>query len=346
MRRKNNIVSMMGTIFFFITVSVIATITIIIYNSASAVYDNGVVTIIMIVTIVVLSLLCTMADVFRRKIMIDRPLEKILYAIEKLGRGDFSVRVSTDHAYGKYSEYDVIIHNINKVAETLGKSEMLNADFISNVSHEIKTPLAIIENYATLLKNAKLDDDTRKKYSDVMCGATHRLNMLVTNILKLNKLENSKADSEKEKVDLTKALSEAIIGFEDVIDKKQISIETDFDEISVLSSASYLDIVWNNLISNAIKFTDEKGKITITIKKVDGKAVVSVKDNGCGISKETGKHIFDKFYQGDTSHSKEGNGLGLALVKKVIDLIGGEIFVESEVNKGSTFTVVLKETIL
>ena len=346
MRRKNNITSIFGTVFFFITVSVIATVSILIYNVASAVYEQKLVTLIMCVTIFVLALLCTVIDVFRRKIMIDRPLEKIISAIERLGRGDFSVRVNPDHEYGKYSEYDVIIYNINKVAETLGKSQMLNNDFISNVSHEIKTPLAIIESYATLLRNCKADEKEKQKYVDVLCGATKRLNTLVTNVLKLNKLENNKVHAEKEKINLTAALSEAIIAFEEVIDAKNIEIETDFEDISVMSSSTHLDVVWNNLISNAVKFTSNGGKISVSIKNVDNRAVVSVKDTGCGISKDAGKHIFDKFYQGDTSHSKEGNGLGLALVKKVIDLIGGEIAVESEINKGSTFTVTLKEVIV
>ncbi|MBQ8426534.1 MAG: HAMP domain-containing histidine kinase [Clostridia bacterium] len=345
MRRKNKVTGFLGVLFFFLTVSVIATVAILVYEATIKSYDGFAVTAIMSVTIFCLALMCTVADVFRRKIMVDAPLKKIIVAMERLGKGDFSVRVRPDHPFGKYSEYDVIMYYINAVAENLGKSEMLNADFISNVSHEIKTPLAIIENYATILKSDKLDDDTRKKYIGTLCGATRRLNSLVVNILKLNKLENSKIESAKEKINLTAMVSETIIAFEDVIERKDITVETDFDEVSVYSSASYLEVVFNNIVSNAVKFTDNGGKIKITVKSVNGKATVSVQDTGIGISKETGKHIFDKFYQGDTSHSKEGNGLGLALVKKVIDLIGGEISVESELGKGSTFTVALRNEV-
>jgi signal transduction histidine kinase len=346
MRRKNNVASILGSVFFFVTVSVIATIAILIYNSAVKAYDRNIVTLIMAVTIIVLALICTMVDVFRRKIMVEKPLEKILQAMERLGRGDFSVRVSPDHPYGKYSEYDVIIYHINKVADNLGKSQMLNNNFISNVSHEIKTPLAIISSYASLLKNPTLDQEERNKYLETLSSATERLGALVANVLTLNKLENGALDTEKSKVNLASALSDAIIAFEDVIDKKGIEIDTDLDEVCVLSYPSCLELVWNNLISNAVKFTEKGGKISVSVKIKDGKAVVSVKDSGCGISKQTGERIFDKFYQGDTSHSKEGNGLGLALVKKVIDLTGGEILVESQENKGSTFTVVLKEAIV
>ena len=168
------------------------------------------------------------------------------------------------------------------------------------------------------------------------------MSQLVTSILQLNKLENQKIVPEKQTFRLDEALAEVILGYEDLLEQKEIELDCQLAEVEIFSSQSYLDLVWNNLLSNAVKFTEKGGKITVKLKREDGNVIVSVADTGCGISKETGARIFDKFYQGDTSHSGEGNGLGLALVKKVIQLLGGEISVSSEVGKGSTFQVTLK----
>ena len=175
-----------------------------------------------------------------------------------------------------------------------------------------------------------------------MIHASKRLSDLITNILKLNKLENQEIKAEKVAFDLTAALSETVLEFEDLLENKNLTLECDFEEVTLFSSPALLEIVWNNLLSNAIKFTNEWGRVEVSLKKKGDQAVVSVSDSGVGISKETGKKIFEKFYQGDTSHSQEGNGLGLALVKKVIDLLGGEINVESELGKGSPFTITVK----
>ena len=227
------------------------------------------------------------------------------------------------------------------MASDLSKSEILKSDFISNVSHEIKTPVAVIKNYSVLLEKEN-DPEKRAQYRRELVRASNRLSNLVGNILKLNKLENQELIVEKKAFRLDGALEEAIVAFESQIEKKELEIECDLEEISIVSSESHLEIVWNNLISNAIKFTEKGGKVGVSCKWVDGMATVEISDTGCGIDSETGKHIFDKFYQGDTSHSGEGNGLGLALVKKVIDTLGGEISVKSELGKGTTFTVRLK----
>ena len=234
------------------------------------------------------------------------------------------------------------MENINAMAAALEKSEGINSDFISNVSHEFKTPLAIIQSYTLLLKNEN-NEQNRQKYLDTVISATKRLASLVTNMLKLNKLENQEIGLEYKTFALHDALAEAVLAFETECEKKNVELDCDFDEVEIYSEKSLLEIVWNNLMSNAVKFTDVGGKITVSLKKQDGCVVVSVADTGCGIEKEVGGKIFEKFYQGDTSHAVEGNGLGLALVKRVIDLIGGKITVKSQVNVGTTFTVTLKE---
>lgn len=274
--------------------------------------------------------------------MVDKPTKEILEATSEIARGNFNVRLEVKHSHKKYDEYDKIKENINKMAEELSKNEVLKTDFISNVSHEIKTPLSIIQNYSHILQSGNINNEERNNYLKEMEIATKRLSNLISNILKLNKLENQKLDVELNKFNLGEELRISILQFEELIEKKNIELECDIDDIHVESSKELLQLVWNNLISNAIKFSNNNGKIIVRVNKSYNFACVEIEDNGCGMSEEVGKHIFDKFYQGDTSHSKEGNGLGLALVKKVIDILGGEISVESEINKGSKFIIKLK----
>lgn len=305
--------------------------------------DERKIAVVMLVVIAFLSFLCTMIDYVRRKFFVERPVRRILDATERIAAGDFSCRLDISHAYRRYDEYDCIMANLNEMAEELSKTQMLRNDFVSNVSHEIKTPLAVIQNYAACLQTPGLSEEARGKYAETIASAAKRLTTLVVNMLKLNKLENQQIPPDKEKVRLDESIAECVLSMEDLIEKKNIAIECDLEEVSVVASASYLEIVWNNLLSNAVKFTPEGGRIAVSLKDGGDRAVVRVSDTGVGISPETGRHIFEKFYQGDASHAQEGNGLGLALVKKVIDKSGGEIAVESEVGKGSTFTIVLKK---
>ena len=176
-----------------------------------------------------------------------------------------------------------------------------------------------------------------------MSMASQKLSALITNILKLNKLENQQIFTDRLKYNLSEQLCECLLSFEHIWESKNLSIEADIDEeVFINSDKELLTLVWNNLFSNATKFTDENGRISVSLKSDGKKCIVKVTDTGCGMSKETGAHIFEKFYQGDTSHAVQGNGLGLALVKRVIDIVGGEINVESELGKGSTFTIILR----
>lgn len=182
--------------------------------------------------------------------------------------------------------------------------------------------------------------EKRLEYAKAITEASRRLADLITNILKLNKLENQQIYPERRTYNLGEQLCECLLNFESTWEKKEIGIDTDIEEeVFVESDAELLTLVWNNLFSNAMKFTEVGGIVTLTLKSDGDFAVVQVSDTGCGISPEVGRHIFEKFYQGDTSHSTQGNGLGLALVKRVIDIIDGDISVQSEVGKGSTFTV-------
>lgn len=290
-----------------------------------------------------LTLLCTIIDGVRRRYMVERPVRRILAGAERLMQGDFSVRIEPFHSIDKSAGFDRIIDCFNRMAEELGGVETLRTDFISNVSHEMKTPLAVIQNYGTLLQQPNLPEETRIEYARAITAASQRFAELVTNILKLNKLENQQLYPETKVYDLGEQLCECLLFFEEQWEQKQIDIETDIaEELYVESDPELLALVWNNLFSNAIKFTEPGGTVSLTLRAEGDLAVVRVSDTGCGISPEVGRHIFEKFYQGDASHSAQGNGLGLALVKRVIDIVHGDISVQSEVGKGSTFTVKIK----
>lgn len=339
-------INWVGIISFFVLIAFVMQMAILCYDYIRSKTENMVlVAVLILVEVIILSTFCTVFDWIRRKIMIDIPTKKILSATEKIADGDFSTRLEIKHDYGKYNQYDLIMENLNKMAGELQKNEVLKTDFISNVSHEIKTPLAVIQNYATLIQDESLDSETRKKHAKTLISASKRISDLITNILKLNKLENQEIQEKHETFNLTDALAESVMEFETLLEKKNLELNCNFDDVFVYSSKSLLDLVWNNLISNAIKFTPDGGKIDVSLKIKGKNAEVSVTDTGCGIASEVGAKIFEKFYQGDTSHSTQGNGLGLALVKKVIDILGGEISVRSQVNKGSTFTILLKDVV-
>ena len=293
--------------------------------------------------VALLSLLCTVIDGIRRRIMVKRPVKRIVSAAEQIMKGDFSVRIPSLRSADKMSGFDVIADYFNQMAEELSGTETLRTDFIANVSHELKTPLAVIQNYGTLLQQPSLSEEKRQEYAKAITNTSRRLANLITNILKMNKLETQQIYPKAETYELGEQLCECLLAFESAWEEKDLEIETDVEEeVLVDTDAELLSLVWNNLFSNAVKFTEPGGTISLSLKAEGEFAIVRVSDTGCGISSEVGKHIFEKFYQGDTSHAAQGNGLGLALVKKVIDIIGGQISVESEEGKGSIFTVKIK----
>lgn len=293
--------------------------------------------------VILLSFLCTIVDEIRRKFMVDRPVRQIIKAAEQMMTGDFSVRIPPLHGIANADGFGVIADYFNQMAQELSGTETLRTDFIANVSHELKTPLAVIQNYGTMLQQQDLPENKRLEYAKAITDASRRLANLITNILKLNKLENQQIYPKAETYDLGEQLCECLLTFESAWEDKALDIETDVEaEVMINSDGELLSLVWNNLFSNAIKFTPPHGKISLTLKAEGEFAVVQVSDTGCGISPEVGKHMFEKFYQGDTSHATQGNGLGLALVKRVMDIVGGDISVSSEVGKGSIFTVKLR----
>ena len=292
--------------------------------------------------VVLITLLFGTIDYVRRKMMVDRPVKIITETTEKIMQGDFSARVARMHGAGMEG-FNQIGMAINAMAKELSGMETLRTDFIANVSHELKTPLAVMANLSTMLQRPDITEKEKNEYARAISEAARRLAQLITNILKLNKLENQQIFPQPQEFDLGEQLCECLLVFEDAWEAKDLEIETDIEEaVRIKSDPELLSLVWNNLISNAVKFTPDGGAIGLSLKTEGGNVVVQVRDTGCGMKSEIGQHIFEKFYQGDTSHATQGNGLGLALVKRVVDILNGEIGVQSVYGEGSTFTVKFK----
>ena len=293
--------------------------------------------------VVLLSLGFTVIDAVRRKWAVDRPVRRITQAAEQIMAGDFSVRIPPVRELGADEKFNDIVDCFNNMARELGSVETLRTDFIANVSHEMKTPLAVMQNYGTMLQQPDLSEALRIEYAKAVTDGSRRMADMMTNILKLNRLENQQIYPQTTEYDLGEQLCECLLQYENVWEQAGIEIETDIQEdVRVRADAELLSLVWSNLFSNAFKFTQPGGTVSLTLTATDRHALVQVRDTGCGMTPEVGAHIFEKFYQGDTSHATQGNGLGLALVKRVVDILQGEIRVESVKGAGTTFTVKIR----
>ncbi|MBQ8375391.1 MAG: HAMP domain-containing histidine kinase [Clostridia bacterium] len=344
MKGRKLLKNLVGFLWFFLPVCIAVMVVLLTYSTLQEQenIENGTIAFVMLIVAFAISLFCAAIEFIRHKLTVERRVREILDGAQRIAEGDFSVRLPVESSWSVYDDFDRIKEHLNALASELSKTELIHSDFISSVSHEIKTPLSVIKSYALALEKGGRDEATVKKYARVLVEATDKLTALVTNILKLNKLENGEILPEMQTINAGEVLGECILTFEDAIEKKGLQLECDIDEVTLVAPEGYWEIICNNFISNAVKFTDAGGKISVSLKEVGGYIVGRFSDSGCGISKAEGSRIFDKFYQADTSHAKEGNGLGLALVKKVIQRMGGEIGVESELGKGSTFTVKLR----
>lgn len=269
------------------------------------------------------------------------PIKKLDAAMEKVADGDFSVRL-TEHSSSKevmevYSGFNLMVHELNA-------TEILQTDFVTNVSHEFKTPINAIEGYSTLLQSGDNLNEDQQQYVEKIMFNTRRLSSLVGSILLLSRLENQQISTGQTRYRLDEQIRQSIVAQEDAWENKCIRLEVDLDRIDFLGNESMLRHVWDNLIGNAIKFSPQNGTVWIQLTQ-DGKNVLcTVEDRGPGIPEAAKKHIFDKFYQADSSHKQEGNGLGLALAKRIVTIAGGEISVENVPAGGCRFTVTLKNS--
>lgn len=290
--------------------------------------------------VMLISLLFAGIDFLRRKLTVERTACSIARATRQIVAGDFSARVVPAGQFIADDSFNEIADSFNRMAQELSGVETLRTDFISNVSHELKTPLAVIQNYGKLLQMPNLSEEKRMEYAQGVTEGVRRLSDMVGNILRLNKLENQQIYPNAQCYDLGEQLCQVLLGYESVWEQQNIEIETEIaEDVTVCADRELLELVWNNLLSNAFKFTPAGGRVTLRLIKEEHTACVTVEDTGCGMSADTGAHIFEKFYQGDTSHAARGNGLGLALVKRVVDILNAEISVKSAPGEGSSFTV-------
>lgn len=267
-----------------------------------------------------------------------KPIAKLSESMKKVSGGDFSIRLK-DHS--KIKEIGDLNRSFNAMTDELGATELLQTDFVSNVSHEIKTPLNAIEGYATLLQDDCTEEE-RSRYVEKILFNTKRLSELVGNVLIISKLESGAVDINEDMFRLDEQIRESIMLLEPQWVDKDIEFDIELDEITYRGDRNLLLHVWNNIIGNAVKFSPCGGLVTIRLTKQGERVVFRVDDCGPGIGDTAKKHIFDKFYQEDSSHKQEGNGLGLALVKRIVDMSGGEISVENLPESGCRFTVTLK----
>lgn len=289
-----------------------------------------------ITSLIISTLIATIISGIASK-RILRPIRTLSKATEEVAKGNFSVKIGIPKDY----EFALLAKNFNKMVHELSSIETLRNDFVSNVSHEIKTPIASIQGFAKLIQDKNLNDDERSEFTDIIISESSRLSKLTSNILKLSKLENQEVITGKAEFALDEQIRCAILIMEPEWSEKGIDLDIDLDKVSIIGNEDLLQQVWLNIIGNAIKFTEKGGTIGIKLMDLHDKIVIKVSDNGVGMNEETQRHIFDKFYQGDKSHLSKGNGLGLSLVKRIIELCDGEIKVRSKLNYGTTFTIEL-----
>ena len=273
--------------------------------------------------------------------IILKPIKRIIDQLDRLASGDFKTRLHFGKPIADHPTFKQVEKSFNRAAEELDYTEMLRSDFINNFSHEFKTPIVSVLGFAKLLKSDQLTKDQRKEYLDIIIEESRRLSELSTTILDLSRIESLSSLSGQTTFSLSEQIREAILLLEYKWSQKHLKLDLNLEELDILADEALLKQVWINLLDNGIKFSPEFGKLSVSLHTKDGTCIVKVQDHGPGMDQATSDLIFTKFYQGDTSHQSEGNGLGLALVKKIIELHRGTVTVESNTGKGSTFIVVL-----
>lgn len=270
--------------------------------------------------------------------LIIRPIQNMGNAFDELSRGNFQVKVPEDE---RLMEIREMAQRFNAMAYDLGHIETLRSDFVANVSHEFKTPIAAIEGYATLLQNPCITKEKHDHYVKIILDNTRRLSSMSGNILLLSKLENQETVMDKTEYRLDEQIRECILTLESKWDRKEIELDLNLPKISYYGSKPLLEQVWLNILDNAIRYTPAGGCIRVTLTHMANCVRIAIADNGCGMSEEVQRHIFEKFYQGDPSRKSDGNGLGLALVNRIIVLCKGDIQVRSAPGEGSEFMITL-----
>lgn len=273
------------------------------------------------------------AAVFSRRPL--KPLQDVIDATDKIARGDYSTRVQPCGT----AEFRQLGESFNHMAEKIGSVEMLRNDFVNSFSHEFKTPIVSIRGFAKMLKRDDLTAEERREYLDIIIDESERLADLSENVLHLTKIEKQSIVTDKKRFNASEQIRLVIAMMDSKWHEKQIVFSFDCDEVFLWGNEEMLKQVWINLLDNAIKFSPKGGTVTVRISFIRGNTVVSFADQGPGMTPETAARIFDKFYQGDTSHNVKGNGLGLTIAKRIVQLHGGDIDVHSEAGMGTVLSV-------
>lgn len=264
-------------------------------------------------------------------------VREFIEATEKLSRGDFSARLNIKRP----PEFRILSKNFNAMAEELGGIEVLRTDFINNFSHEFKTPIISIKGFAEILKDDDLSKEEKNEYLDIIIEESKRLSSLATNVLNLSKIETQVILNDIQRFNIGEQIRQSILLLDSKFQSKNILLDINIEDCYVNGNKEMLNQVWVNLLDNAIKFNNKNGIVSVNMKKEEGNIFINITDTGLGITRESIPKIFDKFYQEDRSHSTHGNGLGLTIVKKIIELHGGTIECDSIVSKGTKFTIIL-----
>lgn len=289
------------------------------------------------------ALICLVVTFFASRIPL-RPVNKLINALNRLASGDYRTRLSFGGPIGGNATANELCQSFNRMASELENTEMLRSDFVNNFSHEFKTPIVSIAGFAGLLKHGNLTEEQRAEYVDIIEKESKRLVSLATNILNLTKIENQTILTDVTSFNLSEQIRNSVLLLESKWAPKNLDLCVDLEEYTVTGNEELLAQVWINLVDNAVKFSPEGGVVEIRVEETDEKINVSVSNNGSEIPPETTERIFRKFYQADESHAAEGNGIGLAIVKKITELHNGTVRVASEDGK-TTFTVTLPRRI-
>jgi signal transduction histidine kinase len=342
MKRKN--FSRLWIYFALIVLSIMLATAIIMSSGAYLLYKTGHLNptggnpLIPIIFLLLLSMMIgTVISLFVAKKILN-PITRFSKAADEVAKGNFNIRMDETE---RIEEIRDLTRKFNMMVQELSSIETLRNDFVVNVSHEFKTPIASIEGYAMLLQDGSLSDDERNEYAQMIIDSSRQLSTLSHNILSLSKLENQEIILEKESYRFDEQIRQAVLMLEPEWSSKDLDLQIDLMKTNYYGNENLLMQVWLNMIGNAIKFTPHGGKIGVRLFEREKCLLVKISDTGIGIDDSIKKHIFDKFYQGDAARKVDGNGLGLALAKRIIDLCNGNITVESEVGIGTVFTVTL-----
>ncbi len=317
-----------------------ACIAIYYFSDLSSIWELDVYIFAAIILLVTLITSIVFALILRHNIF--SPLSKLVTATQQVASGDFDVQLDIPHnSMTNITEVGSLIDSFNDMAAELRRNALFKNDFVHNFSHEFKTPIISIRGFAKQIYQGNLTPEQEQEFAKIILDESEHLSNLSSNVLLLTKLENQEIISDKVAFSLDEQLRDCMLLFEEQWSDKNLNINMELDEITYHQNPELLSYIWRNLISNAIKFSTQGGSLTVKCYQTQGSVAVIVSDTGIGMRKETSEHIFEKFYQGDPSHATPGNGLGLSLVKRIIDMVGGRISVRSQENVGSTFSVTL-----